>query len=71
VTHKAVGAGAQRKRGRRRWRGSHGPMAVTHKAVSAGARIRMAVLPTGTRGYPTLLGKGTGIEFYPQVRVRV
>jgi hypothetical protein len=36
-------------------------------------RIRMAVLPTGkgTRGYPTLLGKGTGIEFYPRVRVRV
>jgi hypothetical protein len=35
--------------------------------------LRMAVLPTGkgTRGYPTLLGKGTGIEFYPRVRVRV
>jgi hypothetical protein len=33
----------------------------------------MAVLPTGkgTRGYPTLLGKDTGIEFYPRVRVRV
>jgi hypothetical protein len=33
----------------------------------------MAVLPTGkgTRGYPTLLGKGKGIEFYPRVRVRV
>jgi hypothetical protein len=35
--------------------------------------VRMAVLPTGkgTRGYPTLLGKGTGMEFYPRVRVRV
>jgi hypothetical protein len=29
----------------------------------------MAVLPTGkgTRGYPTLLGKGKGIEFYPRI----
>jgi hypothetical protein len=33
----------------------------------------MAVLPTskGTRRYPTLLGKGKGIEFYPRARVRV
>jgi hypothetical protein len=40
---------------------------------STTAGIRMAVLPTGkgTRGYPTLLGKGKGIEFYPRVRVRV
>jgi hypothetical protein len=33
-----------------------------------------AVLPTGKgiRGYPTLLGKGKGIEFYDtRVRVRV
>jgi hypothetical protein len=35
--------------------------------------LRMAVLPTGkgTHGYPTLLGKGKAIEFYPRVRVRV
>jgi hypothetical protein len=35
--------------------------------------LRMAVLPTGKgiRGYPTLLGKGKGIKFYPWVRVRV
>jgi hypothetical protein len=33
----------------------------------------MVVLPMGkgTRGYPALLGKGTGIEFYSRVRVRV
>jgi hypothetical protein len=36
-------------------------------------QLRMAVLPMGkgTRGYPTLLGKGKGIECYPWVRVRV
>jgi hypothetical protein len=33
----------------------------------------MAVLPMdkGTRGYTTLLGKGTGTEFYPRVRIKV
>jgi hypothetical protein len=37
------------------------------------SQLRMAVLPTGkgAHRYPTLLGKGTGIEFYPRVRVRV